>query len=203
MVTSIIHKEPEIMPRFAVLIAGWESEILPTDWGEKHPDGRVWKSHAAERRRDNPSEREFIKVRYCIHNHTFWTKLKLCEIKCFQSRVFVFFFILFCLFFEGNQHFFFFLSRSQVGVGARSRSADVSGDEWQSTEGHEGQTEPGSEDSCWTRWPLPHQNQPGGKTHRTHQVETDLKYIPRFSLSHLLLLFLWVEPHRVSWSPVF
>lgn len=81
-VTSIIHKEPEIMSCFAVLIvliAGWESEILPTDWGEKHPDGRVWKSHPAKRRRDNPSEREFIKVTYCIHNHTFWTKLNLCK----------------------------------------------------------------------------------------------------------------------------
>lgn len=75
--TNIIHKEKEIRLCFAALIAGWESEILPTDWGDKHPDGRVWKPHPAERRRDNPSEKEFIKVRYCIHNHTFWTKLKL------------------------------------------------------------------------------------------------------------------------------
>lgn len=67
------------MSCFAVLTAGRESEILPTDWGAKHPDGRVCKSYPAERRRDNPSEREFIKVRYSIHNHTFWTKLELCE----------------------------------------------------------------------------------------------------------------------------
>lgn len=87
MVTSIIHKEAEIMLCFAALIAGWESEILPTDWGEKHPDGRFCKSHPAERRRDNPSEREFIKVRYCIHKHTVWIELKPCE-KCFLSRVF-------------------------------------------------------------------------------------------------------------------
>lgn len=64
---------------FALLTAGWESEILPTDWGEKHPDERVCKSYPAERGRDNPSEREFIKVRYSIHKHTFWTKSELCE----------------------------------------------------------------------------------------------------------------------------
>lgn len=78
-VTGLIYREAEIMSCFAVLTAGVESEILPTDWGAKHPDGRVCKSYPAERRRDNPSEGEFIKVRYSIHNHTFWTKLDLCE----------------------------------------------------------------------------------------------------------------------------
>lgn len=78
-VTGLIYREAEIMSCFAVLTAGGESEILPTDWGAKHPDGRVCKSYPAERRRDNPSEGEFIKVRYSIHNHTFWTKLDLCE----------------------------------------------------------------------------------------------------------------------------
>lgn len=81
------------MSCFALLIAsiaGWKSEPLPTDWGEKHPDGRVWKSHPAKRQGDNTSEREFIKVRYWINNHVLDQMKALLDmvlIVCVQLRM--------------------------------------------------------------------------------------------------------------------
>lgn len=60
----------------------------------------------------------------------------------------------------------------QVWRRSCSSAAGLSGDEWKSTEGHAGQTDDWSSNSCRTRRPLPHQNHFGGKACRTHQVKT-------------------------------
>lgn len=215
-VTGLIYREAEIMSCFAVLTAGGESEILPTDWGAKHPDGRVCKSYPAERRRDNPSEGEFIKVRYSIHNHTFWTKLDLCEtmfalysacpVSEFASALFPLLWSwsvtqTHAVLRTPQTNLFFFLPplcayvHVQVWRSSGGGRTGLPGDERQPAQDHAGQAELRPSDSRRARRSLPHQNQSGGAAGGVNQVEIYI-YIsisisflvtPRLSVSFQML----------------
>lgn len=175
-------KRQKILFCFAALTTGRDSETLPTDWGEKHPDGRVWESYPAERRRDNPSEREFIKVRNCIHNCTIWTKLEFCGDK---SHLYFTHILNRGLILGTLKHILLkcktawiilviggFCVCVQVWRWSGCGPEGLPGDERKSTAAHAGQTDNWSTNSCRARRPLPHQNQFGGATGRTHQVRT-------------------------------
>lgn len=191
LVTGLIYREAEIMSCFAVLTAGGESEILPTDWGAKHPDGRVCKSYPAERRRDNPSEGEFIKVRYSIHNHTFWTKLDLCETMFAlysACQISEFASALFSLLWSRSVTQTYAALRTlqtnpppsrpplcvhvrvQVWRCSVSGRTGLPGVERQPAQDHAGQAERRSSDSRRARRSVPHQNQPGGAACGVNQV---------------------------------